>query len=190
MIPVGGLLLVLLAVGPEVGETPTRPALPYESLGACPFECCTYRTWTVNTDTDLLAERRDEAAVVFRVRRGQHVDGLTGVVITAELGRAVVRRTTTLGETGSTLTVQPGDKVYVLHYVGEGYWKLWVRGRILDEQLPDKDGGCEGDDREPVKCAIQIIEHPKTVWWAKIRSRKREGWTRQLDHFGEIDACG
>ena len=40
----------------------TAPALPYESPGACPFECCTYRTWTVEAHTELLRQHR-------RVRR-------------------------------------------------------------------------------------------------------------------------
>lgn len=185
-------ILVVAMVMPVISRAtpPAQPPLPYKSEGACPFECCTYRTWTVEADTDVLAEHRDGSRVAFRVRRGQRVDGLTGVVITATLGRAIVRRAGTLGAEGHSLTVRPGDDVFVLHYVGEGYWKLWVQGSIIDDQLPDKDGGCENDLREPIECAIQITERPDAVWWAKIRSHGRTGWTRELDHFGNVDACG
>ena len=41
------------------------PPLPYESPGVCPFECCMYRTWTVEKDTRVLDVRRDSA------RRGE-----------------------------------------------------------------------------------------------------------------------
>lgn len=190
-VAVGILVAATLAI-PAKGQSssPAHPPLPYESLGACPFECCTYRTWTVEADTDILAERKDSASASFLVRRGQRVEGVTGVVVTASLGRAVVRRTSTIGTGPRAITVQPGEAVFVLHYVGEGYWKVGVRGRVVDDQLPHKDTGCVNALLEPVECAIQITEQPKAVWWAKIRSRGREGWTRQPDHFGNIDACG
>ena len=65
------------------------PRLPYADYGACPFEGCTYRAWSVLADTVLLAARRDSAAVVLRcevVRRFR----LTGVVVLAKIGRTVV----------------------------------------------------------------------------------------------------
>jgi hypothetical protein len=65
-----------------------------------------------------------------------------------------------------------------------------VRGRVDVDELPDKESSCANDLGERVECAVQITEEPDTVWWAKIRSRGREGWTRELDHFGNIDACG
>ena len=30
------------------------------------------------------------------------------------------------------MVVRPGDDIVVLHYVGEGFWKLWVRGTLLE----------------------------------------------------------
>src|SRR5258708_29699919 len=186
----GVLVLALVTPVMSPAPSPSQPQLPYKSEGACPFECCTYRTWTVEADTDVLADPRDGSPPVFHVWRGQQVDGITGVVITSKLGRAVVRRAVILGADGHTVTLQPGANVFVLHYVGEGYWKLWVRGSIVDQQVPGANAGCENDLREPVECAIEITEHPDAVWWAKIRSRSRNGWTRELDHFGNIDACG
>ena len=39
--------------------------------------------------------------------------------------------------------------------------------------------------------AYQSSNSLQTVWWAKVRdARGREGWTREVDHFGNIDACG
>jgi hypothetical protein len=189
-IMVGFLLAALVAPASEPCPSSPRPSLPYESHGACPFECCTYRTWTVKADTNILAERKDGAAVAFRVASGDRVEGLTGVVVTIRLGRATVRHDTTIGEGSDALPVASGEAVHVLHYVGEGYWKVWVRGRAIDTQLADKDTGCPDDRAGPVECAVRITKHPHAVWWARIRSGGREGWTRQLELFGNIDACG
>jgi hypothetical protein len=176
-------LVAALADGPRA---PSTPAIPYESPGACPFECCTYRSWSVQADTDLLVDRRDDATVAFRVRRGATVRALTGVVVTTRPGRAVVRRPSALGG----VQVRPGDSIVVLHYVGEGFWKLWVRGHVVEDEVPDAESSCGFDTGVRVPCAVQILEEPETVWWVKIRSRGRDGWTRQVDHFGDVDACG
>lgn len=31
----------------------SAPEIPFENVGACPFECCTYRAWTASEATDL-----------------------------------------------------------------------------------------------------------------------------------------
>jgi hypothetical protein len=168
------------------------PKIPFEDWGACPFECCTYRTWTVEADTDILSERRDGAPTRFAVPRGAKVEGVTGVVVTTRVGRAVVERETTIGR--ARITVRPGDQVLLLHYEGEGVWKYWVRGTIDEEFIPDRENCERSAGRSPTmfaQCGVQELERPETVWWVKIRDRAgREGWTRQVEHFGNIDACG
>jgi hypothetical protein len=170
----------------------TGPKLPYETWGACPFECCTYRAWTVKVDTDILSERREGAPKRFAVARGARVVGVTGVVVTTKVGLAVVERETTIGQ--ARITVQPGEEILLLHYIGEGFWKYWLRGKIDEEFIPDPDNCKRSAQRSPTmfaQCGVQEKERPETVWWVKIRNRDgREGWTRQVDHFGNIDACG
>jgi hypothetical protein len=184
------LLLIALLSSSGAPGVAADLAMPYESLGACPFECCTYRTWTVEADTTVLSERTEGSSVAFRVPRGQRVVGVTGVVVVTKPGVAVVRRAARLGKGRRTATVKPGDRLLVLHPLGEGHWKLWVDGRHVEDQIADIDDGCENTDREPVACDVQITIHPEFVWWAQVRSRGRIGWTRELDHFGNIDACG
>ena len=74
--------------------------------------------------------------------------------------------------------------------MGSGFWNLWVRGRFDYAEILRKGEACHpGDDND---CpGLQMIEEPKTVWWAKIRNgRGQEGWTRHhLGRFEEIDAC-
>jgi hypothetical protein len=176
----------------EAADGPARPGLPkvpYEDHGACPFECCTYRSWTVKAETPVHTDRRDDAPVAFRVRAGEQVDGVTGVVITRKLGRATIREPIVVDS--DKLVLRPGEVIHVVNYIGEGVWKIWARGRLYHVEISGKEQACVGQARAPVPCAAQIVEEPITVWWAKIRSRTgREGWTRQLDHFANIDACG
>jgi len=176
----------------QAAEGPGRPSLPkvpYEDHGACPFECCTYRTWTVNAETPVRTDRRDNAPVAFRVRAGEQVDGLTGVVVTTKLGRATIREPIVVDS--DKLELRPGEVVYVVNYIGEGVWKIWTRGRLYHLEIAGKEETCGRPAPEPGPCAAQIVEEPKTVWWAKVRNRTgQEGWTRQLHHFDNIDACG
>jgi hypothetical protein len=179
----------LVVVG-SGGQTP--PTVPYDNPGACPFECCTYREWTVKSETRILVDRRDEAATSFLVRTGERVVGVTGVVTTLTFGRVRVERETQLGVLETP--VRPGDQILLLHYRGEGTWKYWLRGQFDVAFIPSPEDCRLAADRSRTlfaQCAVQVEKPPETVWWVTIRNRVGQvGWTRQVDHFGNIDACG
>ncbi len=180
------LFLLLLLGQPTV----PRPIVPHDSVGACPFECCEYREWTVERDTDILSARHASARVAFRVHAGDTVKALTGVVVTTKLGRVVVRKPIEVGTLHPT-TVTPGAEILVLHYIGEGYWRYWLRGYFDEDQIPDSQGGCRDETGREGPCPIELAEEPETTWWVKVRSRSgKEGWTQEVGRFGGMDACG
>jgi hypothetical protein len=186
------IALVLLAGGLD-GPAAARLTLPYVNRGACPFECCTYREWSVEKDADVLTTHRDGAPVAFRVLKGERVRGVTGLVEVTRPGRAVLHGTRVLATNDGDVTVRPGEKILVLHPMGEGFWKVWVGGRVREAELHDKDETCfdrPPRHREPAPCAVRITTYPDWVWWAQVESGGRTGWTRQLDRFGDMDACG
>lgn len=165
----------LLLATSVYAQNPQPPA-NYADNGACPFECCTYRRWSVTKDTALYQQRSEKSGVAFRVRKGEHVTGLTGVVITLKPGKASVKKPTMIGEGKRKIRVKPGDVLYLLHYLGEGFYKTWFRGVTYDLEMSD---------------TIQVLTEPDTVWWMKVKnSRNQIGWTRQNDNFGDMDACG
>jgi hypothetical protein len=162
--------------------------MPFDEDGVCPFLCCTYRAWTVDWDTDLHTDRRDDTPVAFHATIRDTVDALTGVVTTTKAGRATSSRQVTIG--AKHLVVPAGEPIYLLRNVGGGDWKIWVNG-VIDQQYIPNQGYCNGDQRASDECAIAVTEQPEVVWWAKVRnSRGQEGWTREVDHFGNIDSCG
>jgi hypothetical protein len=182
------------SIGPALGAPRAQapPALPFESPGACPFECCTYRAWTVKADTAILAERRDGAPVRFTVKQGEQVTGVTGVVVTTRWGRAVATRARTVGQ--RKIQVEAGEGLLLLHYLGEGFWKYWLRGGFDEDFLPDPEN-CQRSAARSSKmfaeCAVQAREIPRTTWWVQVRNaRGQKGWTRQVDRFSGMDACG
>jgi hypothetical protein len=163
------------------GQDP-RPPINYQDHGACPFECCTYRRWSVVADTVFYKERSEGSGVAFRVRKGEHVVGLTGVVITLKPGKAVVKKATTIGMDKRKTQVKPGDVLYLLHYEGEGIYKVWFRGSIYENEMPPTPD---------LAGKIQVLNQPDVVWWVKVKnSRSQIGWSKQNKNLGDMDACG
>jgi WD domain, G-beta repeat len=148
------------------------PPTPYEDPGACPFEGCMYREWIVRKETIIRKENNERSPAVFNVRKGEKVVAVTGTVITLQPGYAeALTRVQTEGG-----WLEPGDIVYLLHYMGEGGWMIWVNGKI------DGKGMTEN---------FEILHYPETVWWVKIRNMKGQvGWSNQTDNFGNVDALG
>lgn len=178
--------LLLLACGRTTQQA--GPRIPVDEPGACPFLCCTYREWTVEWDTDVRTDRRDDAPVAFHAATRDRVTALTGVVTTTKAGRAVPKRQVTVGT--KHLVVTAGQPIYLLRSVGSGDWKIWVDG-VTDEQYIGSPAYCGNEKQSSDECAIEVREQPVTVWWVRMRDALgREGWTREVDHFGNIDACG
>jgi hypothetical protein len=149
----------------NTGTTEKAPPHVYMDVGACPFECCTYRQWSVEKNTTLL-DRPNGTRVIARLPKGDVVIGLTGEVISAPVP---VKADRDVPETA----IKKGDIFYVLHYDGEGYWKVWLRGKL-----------------EQVHQSVIKVPEPKSEWWVKVRdSHGNVGWSLSHRNFGHQDAC-
>lgn len=161
-----------------------KPALPFYDVGACPFDCCSYGNWSANSATALRADHDDSAPVIASVQAGEDVLGVTGAVITSKAGRVKIERETIFSVENSKeeIMLRPGDVIYFLRYVGEGFDKFFFEGLYLIGRTDIKRAG-KGE-------SWQVIDLPVWTWWAKIRRNNGEtGWTREVDHFDHIDAC-
>jgi hypothetical protein len=184
------LALFVLAAPGEV-RSEERLRLPYEDMDACPFECCTYREWTVESPTTLRKERSSSAAAAFSVKPGDLVVGVTGVVITSVPGRVVVTREVNLeSQLGSHVQAKPGAVIATLHYLGEGYTLAWFQGQLFSIELPNPpDFVYEAPSGE--RASFRVESQPTATWWVLIKNANGErGWTDRTDNFGNIDACG
>lgn len=172
----------MLFAGASQAQAPSQPPLPFYDWGACPFEGCTYRQWKAVRPVSVWAGRNHHRAA-FTIKAGEWVTGLTGVVITAHSGISKVLVPMTLGEQ-TTVSVSPGDLLYTLHYLGEGYDLFWFKGRTYADQI----SGEPGPDPPSPGATIQILSRPQYDWWVKVRNGKGQvGWTDQTGGFTNMD---
>jgi hypothetical protein len=96
-----------------------------------------------------------------------------------------------LGEGAREVRVRPGDVLYLFHYEGEAVYKIWFRGRIYEKEMMTAPVVVYAAPGEKLREPIQFLSEPRTVWWVKVSNgRGRVGWSRQDDHFDDMDACG
>lgn len=144
----------------------SAPPSPYIDKGACPFECCTYRNWAATQEITLV-DNPNGKKIVARIHKGEKVQALTGEVhsiplrVVAELEHPDAK-------------VNRGEVIYILHYIGEGYWKVWHNGQLVEiENFSDKG------------------PYPRSTWWVKVKTTSGiVGWTISRRNFSNQDACG
>jgi hypothetical protein len=74
-------------------------------------------------------------------------------------------------------SIKPGDVIYVLTSIGEGFYQLWYQGKFFQDGI---------DNNESMK----ILTMPVADWWVKIKNRKGQiGWTKLPENFDNKDTC-
>lgn len=146
------IFFLALFVGGATAQS-SGPRMPFVDKGACPFEGCTYRDWTVDKPTVMRSAMRDGSPVAFRLKNGEKVIGVTGTVITTRAGIVRVLKNTTL----DNVKLKRGDNLYLLTYLGEGFSKIWYKGRIFDGDPNDQK-------------LFKEIRKPIDVWWVKVKN--------------------
>jgi hypothetical protein len=156
--------------------------IPFESEGACPFECCVYRTWEARRAIDVRAGRDARAPVAFSLEPGDTADALTGVVVVTRAGRARAPKDVQIDGLGK---VRAGEEVAVLHPLGEGFWLVWRDGRTGSAEVARPAPGAG-----PWQPQLHEVALPEYDWWVQMRGRAGTGWTDQPQDFGNKDRCG
>jgi hypothetical protein len=167
-------LLVFVSVGGCSAATPEPPEY-YVDRGACPGECCTYGTWRAEQSADLYEAPSAEARTVGRVEVGSYVDARTGDVHT-KAGKFVVRR--------DVPPYRAGDVIRVYTDLGEGHYKVWRAGEMVDQEISVMPDHQNPDDWGYYEKA------PEWHWWVKVKTKDGlEGWTNQPERFSGNDSC-
>jgi hypothetical protein len=160
----------------------------FYATGGCPFECCRYGDWTLETDVALLAfpradsiSRRDTVGVL---RAGLKVRADSGIVLMTPPGIAVVTDGSALQfDTPERLTIPTGDTLYLLNHLGEGHRNIRWRDTIFSMDTPWDSTGARG---------ARLVRPPRSSWWVHFTDGSRKGWvemTRRVRVKGS-DACG
>lgn len=165
------------------------PPIPFEDVGACPFEGCTYREWRANAPVEVRAGRTRTAPIAFSVNAGERVTALGGVVVTTRPGRVEFDEPQEVPVPGGSIRIGPGQELYLLTYEGEGFSKAWFGGRVYGgvDISGFAGGGCTGVS----PCRGRIVEQWQRDWWVQVRNAARMvGWTSEPEKFDNKDALG
>lgn len=189
------LLALLIAILiPFTALAQTRPPLPYEDVGACPFECCTYREWVAQKRTAIHQSRNPNSPVLFTVAAGQRIQAVTGVVVTTKAGEISIKKPIVLSaysrndDKPKPIQARPGDILYLLTYQGEGSYFVWFKGENFSIDVAEVIH--QNEESVPPGTSINI-PRPTSSWWVKMKNRQGQiGWTNQPENFGNKDACG
>lgn len=167
------------------------PPEPYADWGVCPFECCVYGEWRARAPLAVYARERDTTRVAFTLAAGEAFTGVSGTVHLDRVGVVRVRQPVEYGTADRPRRLEAGDTVYVLSHVGEGHFRVWHRGQVI-EGVPGfwGDRVTPGGSRTPG----ELLRAPEPHWWARVRDRRgRTGWIymqRDAARVGKVDACG
>ena len=177
-------LIVLLMSSSSAIYPQTKPPTVYVDKGACPFECCTYRAWRTEKTTVAYAKPDRRSKRLGKFRKGSSVLARTGEVRTRP-GKFVILK--------AHEKYRPGDVLWVYTPLGEGFYKVWFKGKMYDEGLDYMSGPFERSIpscEEAPNCWGKLEKESRVEWWVRIRSAEGwVGWTDQAENFSNKDAC-
>ncbi len=179
--PEGNRLQIFSTADPAQSSAATPPAV-YVDEGACPFECCSYGRWWAIGQVELRTQPRAGAPVTGSVQPGDTVMAETGVVRTVPAPFLVKQ---------ALDGYSPGDTIWLLTYLGEGFFKVWDGGEVRELELEFSPyGGSPGARCEHCEHGELLTPH-ESEWWVRITTAAGvSGWTRGTESFDGMDACG
>jgi hypothetical protein len=170
---------------PDKGQASAAPDRPHfeDITGVCFDGSCLLDTWKLNKEAKLRADHNEHAGVIATVSPGEtlyvehmvtEVTPVHAVVVFAQ-GRFLA-----------------GDEFYILNSLGEGYFRVWYNGRIVEEELmgvsmQQTENGEWAKCQEPdANCWAEANGYPEEIWWAQVKAREgKEGWLRDPEFYVE-----
>jgi len=139
------------------------PTLPFYDWGACPYEGCGYKQWTVHRAATVYDTWKAERRPIAQLAVGDRATGIRGAVVTLQPG--LIRMDRDLPEQN----LHRGDTLLTYADLGEGYSAVWFKGKyhsqfdITFAKLPNGTG-CGG-----AHCAATYVDLGKKHWWAEVK---------------------
>ncbi len=171
-------LLVMLVALPVVAKGREM----YVDKGACPGERCMYCT--------LYVAEQD-----ITLRKNPSMDAEEAGVIAA--GDALVAKSGEVHVVPAKFNVykafdqfKPGDEVFLLTYLGEGYFKIRHNGVESqgDFGFSPWGGSWDGECADPTTCFGGLDDGYEWTWWLSVSTEKgMYGWIPQSDKLRYVD---
>jgi hypothetical protein len=183
-------LLVMTICASVSGESSMpKPPTVFMDEGACPFECCVYRDWHVTKATKIFDKPKGKN-LVARLKVGDVVHAKTGIVYVVPSKIKVVYA---YQNEHNQQKYSLGETIYLLTYLGEGAYKIWHNGEVIEEGLEFLDNALEKYDGcffPSSECWGRLMEdHRKEdIWWVKLEIKDGTiGWAEVDNNFNPMD---
>jgi hypothetical protein len=157
----------------------------YTDIGACPGEGCRYGSVRTLDAATPVHPTRGSSQTAFVLPQGQKVTTVAGVVVTKPGRIRILHSIVIPGQ-------QPVNSglLYLLTYRGEGFWKVWLNGKLIDAvSIPEvlspmicnaSEASCkEKFEAKWISGPImgQMEQLPQPAWWIEIKDKTgRTGW--------------
>ena len=139
--------------------------------GACPGEGCKYcEIYSAGAELTLYDKPSTESNAIGRLLVGEIFLAQTGEVHTVPT-RFEVRE--------ASGPFRPGDEVFALTYGGEGWFRVFHNGMLIDASLGFSPwgGGAGKTCDKPEFCFGQLTKELEFYWWMYVLSESGEqGW--------------
>ena len=174
----------------------------FEWAGECPAGCRYNTEWTAVRDARAWPGPHPEAtwtgagSPAFTIAPGESVRTLTGTVYTLERGTARMHQDFSTDASLPSfspshkrlITFRADEVVQLLLARGEGVWRIWRDGQVIDANLYTvmEDAACKTASS---RCAGAIDTKPVTRWWVMVmNAQKQVGWVEQVEGNTGYDA--
>ncbi len=152
------------------------PSFPYVVQAACPGEGCMYDEWLACAAVPVYASMGGATESIITHEANERFSVLTGAVLVESPGIvAITRPSRPVPFLEGEDIFQPGDTLYVLEYVAEGFYNTWFQGSFFEtEQFWPGPNFFPSSDYEFGGSVVQEVE---SSFWVQIRSADEgEGW--------------
>jgi hypothetical protein len=162
----------------------------YSEVGACPFEGCTYGEWSSKYKIKIFKEPKWESDIVGNIPAEKQFNAINGKI---EVIPGIAYKKTELPSIGYTESeiskIEYNQPIYILHYVGEGFYKINQNNEFGYLQLPSSEKIF--NEYKSDYDWIRIEKYPTEFkWWVEIEYLDLKGWILVNDKVVPLDKYG
>ena len=152
------------------------PSFPYVVEPACPGEGCMYDEWLACAAVPVYANMGGATESITTLDANERFSVLTGAVVVESPGIvAITRPSRPVPFLEGEDIFQPGDTLYVLEYLAEGFFNTWFQGSFFEtaQFWP----GPNLFPSSSYEFGGSVVQEVESSFWVRIRSADQgEGW--------------
>lgn len=160
----------------------------YSEIGACPFEGCAYGEWSTNDKIKIFKEPELESGIIGNIPAEEKFNALNGKIeIVPGIAFKIKEMPSTYTES-ETSKIEYNQPIYVLHHVGEGFYKVNQNNEFDYLNLPSDEKMFNDLKSVYGWDWIKVEKYPTEFkWWAEIEYLDLKGWILVNDKVVPLD---